>query len=661
MSEKKICLFAGTTEGRELAFFLAGACALTVCVATEYGEVLLDGLVDAHICTGRMDRCEMETFFLDGGFDFVADATHPYATEVSENIRGAAAAANRPYLRIARDTGEMTSGCVYVQSAADAAAYLSDKEGGVFVTTGMKELPAFHAIARERLFVRVLPSAPSIQACEREKIPPSHIIAAQGPFSYEMNLACFRFSGARWLVTKQSGAAGGFDEKIRASETLGMTAVVIGAPSDFGVTPAEAVRIFSDFLGLPQKKHIDIVGCGCGAPALLTKQAEKALHSAELIIGAARLLESLRGYFGGKRYVPAVLPETIKDVIDTDPSTKICVVMTGDVGFYSGARGLLPMLCAHEVDLIPGIGSVAYFAAKLGMPWEDWMLVSMHARDCNIVSRVKMAGRVFLLTGGAFTPDAICRLLCRYGLAHVCVTVGERLSYAEESITNGTAEVLSHRTFDALSCMLIENPSPFPSVRSGLPDIAFVRGNVPMTKSEIRALILSKLALLRDSVVYDIGAGTGSVSAECALAAWDGTVYAIEKDQEGIALISQNAERLGASNIVPVQGTAPDALSELPAPTHVFIGGSAGNLREILRAVLEKNPDVRMVISAVTLETTGEAAACLSELGRSDYECVLVNISRSKRLGGYRLMQAQNPVYLFVVGNNDENRTENDL
>lgn len=656
MSEKKICLFAGTTEGRELAFFLAGACALTVCVATEYGEILLDGLAGARIRTGRMDRREMERFFLEEGFDYAADATHPYAAQVSENIRAAAEAAGCPYLRIARDTGEAVSGCVYVQSAAEAAAYLSDKEGGVFVTTGMKELPAFRPIARERLFVRVLPSVPSLQACEEEKIPPPHIFAMQGPFSYEMNLASFRCSGARWLVTKQSGGAGGFDEKIKAAAALGMTAVVIGAPSDGGVALSEAVRIFSDFLGLPQRRHVDIVGCGCGAPALLTEQAAHALRRAGLVVGAERLLASLRERFRGKRYAAAVLPEKIRDIIDTDPSASVCVAVTGDAGFYSGAKKLLPALSAYEVNVVPGIGSVAYFAAKLAMPWEDWTLASMHARDCHIVPRVRRERRVFLLTGGEHTPDAVCRLLCRYGLSDVRVTVGERLSYAEESITSGTAEALSHRTFDALSCMLIENPAPDTRARTGIPDTAFVRGQVPMTKSEIRALILSKLALSCDSVVYDIGAGTGSVSVECALTAWDGTVYAVEKNPEGIALISQNAERLGASNVVPVQGTAPDALRTLPVPTHAFIGGSAGNLREILMAVLEKNPDVRMVISAVTLETTGEAISCFAELGLA-YECVLVNISRSRGLGGYRLMQAQNPIYLFLVGNHDESET----
>ena len=521
----------------------------------------------------------------------------------------------------------------------------------------MKELPAFAPIPRERLFVRVLPSVASIEACERENIPPSHIIAAQGPFSAETNLANFRWAKAQWLVTKQSGRAGGFDEKLAAAGELGMDVVVIGAPADEGVSYDEAVRMLSEKLGLSSVRHVDIVGCGCGALSLLTGEAAAALRGARLIIGAPRLVDSLKARYPEKRYVSEIMPEKIKALIDAEASPRVCVVMTGDVGFYSGAKKLCAMLSAYDVGLIPGIGSAVYFAARLGVPWEDWALVSMHARACNIAARVRASAKVFLLTGGAYTPSGICDALCRCGLGEVSVTVGERLSYEEEKLTAGTAASLREASFDPLSCMLVENERPVTGVRTGLPDETFLRGDVPMTKSEVRALILSKLALSRGSVVYDIGAGTGSVSVECALSACDGTVYAVEKNPEAVTLIRKNAEKFGVPNLIPVEGTAPEAMGALPAPTHVFVGGSSGNLREILAAVCAKNPSARIVISAVTLETVGEASAGLAALGFMDYEAVAVNVSRAKKLGGYRLMQAQNPVYLFTAEKNDENRT----
>lgn len=660
MSEKKICLFAGTTEGRELAFFLAGRCALTVCVATEYGEILLEDLEGADIRTGRLSFEAMRDMLAGGKFEIVADATHPYADAASENIRRAADACGCEYLRISRALGAVASGCVYVSSAAQAAQYLADKSGNVFVSTGVKELPSFASIPRERLFVRVLPCAASLEACEREHIPPAHILAAQGPFSAETNLANFRWAGACWLVTKQSGRAGGFDEKLAAAAELGVNVIVIGAPADEGLSLEEAVRVLSERLGLPSAvpvRQVAVVGCGCGSQALLTGEADAALRGARCIVGAPRLIEALRTLYPGKRYVSEIFPEKIRDLLDAEPSGRFCVAMTGDVGFYSGAKKLAAILKGWEVRLIPGIGSVAYFAARLGMPWEDWVLLSMHARDCNVVARVRESGKVFLLTGGTHSPSEICDTLCRYGFPDVRVTVGERLSYEEEAITAGTASSLRERVFDPLSCMLVENGAPVSGIRTGLPDEMFIRGEVPMTKSEVRALILSKLALARDSVVYDVGAGTGSVSVECALSASDGAVYAVEKNPEAVELIRKNAEKFGVMNLIPVSGTAPEALAALPAPTHVFVGGSSGNMREILSAVCAKNPAVRLVISAVTLETIGEASACLDALGYSDYETTAVNISRAKKLGGYRLMQAQNPIYLFTAEKNDENET----
>jgi len=657
MSKKKICLFAGTTEGRELAFFLAGKCTLTVCVATEYGEILLDGLEGAATRTGRLTEAEMEALIENEKFDIVADATHPYAKEASANIRCAADVCGCEYLRISRALGGAVSGCIYVSSAVEAAAYLAGRSGNVFASTGMKELPAFASVSRERLFVRVLPSVSSIEACEKENIPPSHIIAAQGPFSVGTNLANFRWAKAEWLVTKQSGRAGGFDEKLAAARELGMRVVVIGAPDDEGISYEEVVRILSERLGFPFERHVDIVGCGCGNPSLLTGEADAALRGAHVIIGAQRLIESLKARYPGKRYVSEIAPEKIKAWIDMDASSRICVVMTGDIGFYSGAKKLSAMLSGYDVRLLPGIGSMVYFAARLGRAWEDWTPVSMHARACNIAARVRTSAKVFLLTGGRYTPSAICGTLCRCGMGEVSVTVGERLSYEDEKITVGTAASLRDTSFDSLSCMLVENEKPVTGIRTGFPDEAFLRGDVPMTKSEVRALILSKLALSRGSVVYDIGAGTGSVSVECALSAYDGTVYAVEKNPEAVALIRKNAEKFGTVNLIPVEGAAPDAMRELPMPTHVFIGGSSGNLREILTAVCDKNPAVRIVISAVTLETIGEASACLDAFGFSDYETVAVNVSRAKKLGGYRLMQAQNPVYLFTAEKNDENRT----
>ena len=180
---------------------------------------------------------------------------------------------------------------------------------------------------------------------------------------------------------------------------------------------------------------------------------------------------------------------------------------------------------------------------------------------------------------------------------------------------------------------------------SGLPDDAFLRGDVPMTKEEVRTLALSKLRLNEDSVVWDVGAGTGSVSVECALSCPAGRVFAVEKKEEALGLLEENKARFHASNLTIVGGTAPEALKDLPAPDRVFIGGTSGELGEVLRVIFDKNPAARVVCTAITLETVAQAAALFANLEGADM--VQVSATRTRTAGRYHLMDAQNPVWIF--------------
>ena len=170
-----------------------------------------------------------------------------------------------------------------------------------------------------------------------------------------------------------------------------------------------------------------------------------------------------------------------------------------------------------------------------------------------------------------------------------------------------------------------------------------------MTKAEVRAVSLAALDLPPDALVYDVGAGTGSVSVECALTAYDGHVWAVEKEADAAELVRQNRLKFRAENIEVAEGTAPDALEDLPAPTHAFIGGSSGNLREIIEVLLAENPDVRIVINAVTVETRTEAALAARQLGFAEYETLEVNAARSRRMGRYHMLTAQNPVAVITL------------
>ena len=232
------------------------------------------------------------------------------------------------------------------------------------------------------------------------------------------------------------------------------------------------------------------------------------------------------------------------------------------------------------------------------------------------------------------------------------VWVGERLGYPEERVVRGAVAELAAEEFDPLSVFLVENPCWSEEiVTHGLPDEVFERDETPMTKSEVRSVSLSKLALTRGAVVYDVGSGSGSVSVEAALLAAEGKVYAIEMKEKAAELTRRNGDRFHLHNLEVIQGRAPEALEPLPAPTHAFIGGSAGSMREIVRCLLDKNPRVRVVANAVTLESMAELSALAGEFDHS--EIAEISVAKPRVLGRYRLMTAQNPVYVFAMWNGE--------
>ncbi len=394
---------------------------------------------------------------------------------------------------------------------------------------------------------------------------------------------------------------------------------------------------------------VTLIGLGGGAGNTLTDEAREALAQAELILGAQRLLESLPKA-EHQTCIAAVRASDILTQLRESNAERICAVYSGDTGFCSGARGLAALLREAGIPyrVLPGISSMQILAARLGEPWQDWTLCSAHGVDCDPVAAVMKGREAFFLTGGENTPATLCRTLTDAGLGALRVTVGENLSYPDERVVTLTAAECAEREFAPLSVLLV-SAAPRPYERAGgFPDEAFVRGNVPMTKQEVRAAVLAKLAVTPDDTVWDVGAGTGSVSVELALAARRGRVFAAEYKDEACALVEQNRERFGAWNLTLVRGRAPEALAEFPAPDAVFIGGSEGALAEIVDAALAKNPSARLCVSAIALETLSAALDVFAARGM-DAEVTQIAVSRAKPGEKLHLLLANNPVFLIAA------------
>ena len=565
----RVIVFAGTTEGRQLAEACKGApLTMYVCVATEYGETLIEPSENVHVLAGRKDEAAMEALIAETGAELVVDATHPYADAVTRSLRAVCEKTGTEYVRLLRASErEGTEHCVFVPDTAAAAAYLDSVEGNVLLTVGSKELPGYTGVRdyAERLYARILPVPSGVQQALESGFKGKNLICMQGPFTEEMNAAMLKMLDIRYLVTKDTGAAGGFPEKLAAAKKCGVQCVVVARPlEETGLSPEECLDALERRFGFSRRKRVTVLGTGVGSEGMLTIEADRACREAQKIIGARRLTESLARY--GKPCVNAVLPGEIARAVFEGGEERIVIAMSGDTGFYSGTKKLLPLLSGAEVRVLPGISSVVYFCSRLGIGWDDAKLISAHGRACNYLAKIRKNPKVIALTGGEATADVILADLCANGLGHVRVTVGSDLSYETERIVSGTAEELNHHFFPALAVLMTENPDAVCApVPCGWPDSAFLRAEVPMTKQEVRAVTLAKLGVTRDAVCWDVGAGTGSVSLEMAECAEDGMVYAVEQKEIACGLIEKNKLHLGISNVQVVWGAAPEALAELPA------------------------------------------------------------------------------------------------
>lgn len=395
-----------------------------------------------------------------------------------------------------------------------------------------------------------------------------------------------------------------------------------------------------------------LIGVGMGNPDLLTIQAVKALESCQLLVGSRRMLDCFGDSSAQK--VEAATPEKIAKVLAGHQKLeRAAVLLSGDCGFYSAGSSLSRMAEWAELEYLPGISSLQYFCAKLKISWENVRVVSLHGRDGDLIQTVRENPRTFVLTGGANTVEHLCAWLDQEGLGQVEVHVGEDLSYPNERISCGQARTRKNRSFSPLSVMLVTNSSfrrrKIP-LTHGVPDHRFLRGEVPMTKEEVRAVSVAKLGLEQGWTVWDVGAGTGSVSVEIARVLRGGTVYAVERNPEAIQLLEQNRMRFELDNLKIVEGLAPGALKDLPTPQGVFIGGSSGGISPIIRLAVDKNPWVRLVVNAITLETVGAVLNTFNELGIAGLDVVQVAVAEGKIVGGNHMMIGRNPIYILSGG-----------
>ncbi len=391
-------------------------------------------------------------------------------------------------------------------------------------------------------------------------------------------------------------------------------------------------------------KSITIVGTGMGE-ASLTIAGQQAIMHSEVLIGARRLIQPYTEL--NPLAFAAYTPKEVAAIIKAQDKSSFCILVSGDTGFSTEGlcRELHPY--PYPLTLIPGVSSLSYFLAQLKKPWQEVAITSCHGREPNLIDIVRRNRQTFILTGNNIA--AISKTLMEAGFGGLAVYVGENLGSNEEKISTLSIAALTNSEISPLAVLLVENLNNDPRIRYGIPDEEFIRGEVPMTKAETRALTMSKLNIFPQAICCDIGAGTGSVTVEMALAAYEGQVFAIDKNPAALKLIEANCQAFRLGNVTTLLGRAPAALENLPPLDIAFIGGSNRQLEAIFEVLFKNNPAIRVVINAITLETLQAAIQAFSRFNLNP-EIIQLGVTKTNLAGDLHMLKANSPVFIISGG-----------
>ena len=404
------------------------------------------------------------------------------------------------------------------------------------------------------------------------------------------------------------------------------------------------------------RRAVAVVGIGDDGCASLTSRAANAVSSAQVLVGGERHLAFFPQFTGEKIVLKGGLGAALDRVAALADEHQVCILASGDPLFFGIGALVAKRIGDSHVEFIPTPSSVQWAFARTGIAWEDAKFVSVHGRSAEgLVSRIRRSAKVAVLTDAENAPARLAAHLLEHGDAAWTAWVCERLAGPGERVRRFTLADLSAETdIDPLNVLLLVRPEGWraPPAIPFLHEDAFAKRmpkNGLITKREVRLLSLAALSIAPDAVVWDIGAGSGSVSIEAAMLAPRGRVYAIEVDPEGVAICRDNVRAHGADNVRVIEGRAPEALAALEAPNAVFIGGSKGSMDPIIAASLEAlRPGGRLVVNTITLENVAEAYAAFRSRNL-DPEVTLVQISRGVPLARYQRYEALNPIHILAV------------
>lgn len=411
-------------------------------------------------------------------------------------------------------------------------------------------------------------------------------------------------------------------------------------------------------MGTSEKVHI--IGIGDDGLDGVTEAARRLITEAELIIGAESTLAVVPKVKAERLLVGANLDAVVQRVANS-AGRRVVVLASGDPLFYGVARYLCGQLGKERFEVLPHVSSMQLAFARVKESWEEAYLTDLSSRTLpSILEKVRIAEKVGLFTNEATPPAAVAKALLASRIDYFNAYVCENLGSPDERVTQGTLIEIAAQEFSPLNVLILVRKPDVPDRPSeqigrrlfGNPDQVFLQSKPKsglLTPAEVRSIALAEMDLGPTSIVWDVGAGSGSVAIEAAQIAAGGTVYAIEMDAEDHGLMLENAERFGCRNLVPVHGRAPEAWTDIPDPDAIFVGGQGREISRLVELAFGRlKPDGRLVANVGSLQNLSEVHELLERSG-SDVKVWMVNVAR----GTYQLervrFEALNPTFLLAT------------
>jgi precorrin-6Y C5,15-methyltransferase (decarboxylating) len=405
------------------------------------------------------------------------------------------------------------------------------------------------------------------------------------------------------------------------------------------------------------RRAVTLIGIGDDGCAGLSARAANAVAAAQVLVGGERHLEFFPQFAGERLVLKGKLTETLARVAELAHEHNVAILASGDPLFFGIGALAIHKLGAEHVEVLPAPSSMQLAFARAGLKWDDAQFLSLHGRAREgLLTRLRSLHKVALFTDEENSPRWIATHLVAHGQTAWRAWLCENLGGADERVRQFTVEELAACEDAApLNVLILQRSDEAwrePPAISFLHEDDFAK-RMPkkglITKREARLLSLAMLQLRPSSIVWDVGAGSGSVSIEAALLAPRGQVFAVEIDPEGVEICRDNVRAHGVDNVRVIAGRAPEALAELPDPDAVFVGGSKGSMAEIIDVALARlNDGGRLVVNAITLENVGETYKCLRDKGKEP-DVILLSVSRAEPLARYMRYEAQNPIHIFAV------------